>query len=173
MQMKGGNTDELYQGDGRLKMAQSLMEQHPDVTRLMSRFGRWQHYVDYRRFKHNQLIRKPGLPEFSTVDNYGMILKIFDKEYLNTNYQFDFLKKWYKLVLIMLKIQDKINLDNWRMAKLILLKEHIQLYIKNLYIQKYGDEYEYEFNSWHNSCVADIDNMNEKQLVKMYKKHIK
>ncbi len=62
MTMKGGNTDELYkQGegfDGRLAMAESLKEQHPDVTTVTRKWGRWQHHVDYSRFKRNQLKRK-------------------------------------------------------------------------------------------------------------------
>lgn len=62
MVMKGGNTDELYQDDGRLKMAQSLREQHPDVTRIVWKWGRWQHHVDYAPFKKNKLIRKPIVP---------------------------------------------------------------------------------------------------------------
>jgi hypothetical protein len=32
MMCSGGNTDELYKDNGRLLMAQSLQEQHPDVT---------------------------------------------------------------------------------------------------------------------------------------------
>lgn len=56
MTMKGGNTDELYQGDGRLKMAESLAGQHPDVVRISQKFGRAQHHVDYRPFRNNQLI---------------------------------------------------------------------------------------------------------------------
>ncbi|PYU26985.1 MAG: hypothetical protein DMG30_00505, partial [Acidobacteria bacterium] len=31
MTLKGGNTDELYAGEGRLRMAQSLREQHPEI----------------------------------------------------------------------------------------------------------------------------------------------
>lgn len=54
----GGNTDELYQGDGRLKMAESLREQHPDVTRVVWKWGRWQHSVNYRKFKLNKLVAK-------------------------------------------------------------------------------------------------------------------
>jgi hypothetical protein len=45
MRMKGGNTDELYQGDGRLLMAQSLRDQHPDVVTITRKWGRWQHQV--------------------------------------------------------------------------------------------------------------------------------
>lgn len=74
MKMKGGNTDELYQGDGRLEMARSLQQQHPDVTRIIRRWGRWQHLVDYRPFKKNKLIRKPGLRIPKGVNNYGMKL---------------------------------------------------------------------------------------------------
>ena len=75
MKAKGGNTDELYQSDGRLLMAQSLQQQHPDVVKIMRKWGRWQHQVDYRPFKHNRLIRKPGLVIPEGVNNYGMVLK--------------------------------------------------------------------------------------------------
>lgn len=74
MKMKGGNTDELYQGDGRLKMAQSLVEQHPDVTKITWKWGRWQHQVDYRPFKYNRPILKPGVVIPDEPNNYGMKL---------------------------------------------------------------------------------------------------
>jgi len=70
--MKGGNTDELYQGDGRLKMAQSLVAQHPDVTKITWKWGRWQHSVDYRPFKTNKLRLKPGVVIPQGIDNHGM-----------------------------------------------------------------------------------------------------
>jgi hypothetical protein len=60
MTMKGGNTDELYQGDGRLKMAQSLYEQHPDVVTITEKWGRPQHHVNYKIFRNNKLIKKAG-----------------------------------------------------------------------------------------------------------------
>lgn len=69
--MKGGNTEELYAGDGRLKMAQSLQEQHPDVAKISFKWGRWQHVVDYKPFKANKLrlrrdiIIPEGTNEFS------------------------------------------------------------------------------------------------------------
>lgn len=78
MTMKGGNTEELYrldgQKDGRLLMAQSLQQQHPDVTKIVRKWGRWQHSVDYRPFKNNRLIRKPGVEIPEGVNNYGMKL---------------------------------------------------------------------------------------------------
>jgi hypothetical protein len=77
MTMKGGNTEELYLGveDGRLKMAQSLQEQHPDCVEITQKWGRWQHSVNYRRFKNNKLILRPGVVIPDGVDNYDMELK--------------------------------------------------------------------------------------------------
>lgn len=74
MKCKGGNTDQLYVGDGRLKMAQSLLNQHPDVVKIKQKWGRWQHVVNYRPFKKNKLIRKPGVEIKHGSDNYGMVL---------------------------------------------------------------------------------------------------
>jgi hypothetical protein len=57
--MKGGNTDVLYRQDnafdGRYEMAKSLLMQHPDVTKITRKWGRWQHHVDYRPFRANKL----------------------------------------------------------------------------------------------------------------------
>ena len=83
LQMRGGNTDELYKGteqgdlskDGRYLMAKSLQEQHPDVCKITRKWGRWQHQVDYRPFKNNKLIRKKGVVIPEGVNNYGMVLK--------------------------------------------------------------------------------------------------
>lgn len=58
MKLKGGNTD-IYQGDGRLKMAQELQMRHPDVTKITRKWGRWQHHVDYRPFAGNRPILRP------------------------------------------------------------------------------------------------------------------
>src|SRR5688572_33095704 len=57
--VKGGNTDELYRQDatfdGRLAMARSLQLQHPDVTKVVRKWGRWQHHVDYRRSEERRV----------------------------------------------------------------------------------------------------------------------
>lgn len=77
MTMKGGNTEDLYKiKDGRLKMAQSLQEQHPDVTKITKKWGRWQHQVDYRPFKKNKLILKPGVVIPDGADEYGLSLQV-------------------------------------------------------------------------------------------------
>jgi hypothetical protein len=78
MKVKGGNTD-IYQGEGRLKMAESLAEQHPDVAKVTWKFGRWHHHVNYKPFKKNKLIRKKGLVIPEGVNNYGMTLKTLNE----------------------------------------------------------------------------------------------
>jgi hypothetical protein len=79
MTMKGGNTDELYKDDGRLQMAKSLREQHPDVVKVVKKFQRWQHHVDYRPFKKNKLIRRAAVIVPEGVNEYGMVLRPADK----------------------------------------------------------------------------------------------
>jgi hypothetical protein len=75
MKMKGGNTDELYKDNGRLDMANSLVNQHPEIVKVSWKFNRYQHHVDYSLFKKNKLILKPGIHISQCVNNYGMILQ--------------------------------------------------------------------------------------------------
>ena len=75
LSMKGGNTDELYQGDGRLDMAKSLQEQHPDVTTVTRKWGRWQHHVNYKPFKRNKLKLKEDAVIEEKPNDYGMYLE--------------------------------------------------------------------------------------------------
>jgi len=78
MSVKGGNTEALYKldnADGRLLMAQALQKLHPDVVKIVWKWSRWQHQVDYRSFKANRLIKKKGIIIPEGIDNYGMVLK--------------------------------------------------------------------------------------------------
>lgn len=75
MTMRGGNTDELYKDDGRLKMAQELCARHPDVARITWKFNRWQHQVDYRPFRKNKLIKKKDIVIPEKINNYGMVIR--------------------------------------------------------------------------------------------------
>lgn len=74
MTIKGGNT-EIYQGDGRLKMAQELQARHPDVVKIVWKWNRWQHQVDYSRFRNNRPILRPGVVIPDEPNNYGMVLR--------------------------------------------------------------------------------------------------
>ena len=73
MTVKGGNTP-IYQGDGRLKMAQELQSRWPNLVKIIRKWGRFQHQVDYRPFKKNKLIRKPGVVIPDGPNEYGMKL---------------------------------------------------------------------------------------------------
>jgi hypothetical protein len=74
MTMHGGNTSELYQGDGRLKMARELERRWPGVVKVKRRFGRPQHVVDWTKFK-TPLRRKVDLDLLPAINEYGLTLK--------------------------------------------------------------------------------------------------
>jgi hypothetical protein len=56
-------------------MAQSLQRQHPDVTRIAWKWGRWQHVVDYRPFRGNRLRLRPGVVVPRGVDDFGLVCR--------------------------------------------------------------------------------------------------
>lgn len=62
MTMKGGNSDQLYSGDGRLRMARSLERVWPGVVTTKRRFKRPQHSIKDQWSKFDtQLKLKPGI----------------------------------------------------------------------------------------------------------------
>lgn len=72
--IKGGNTQEFYEKEGTLPKSKMLEDLHPDVAKVVWKFNRWHHQVDYRPFKKNRLIKKQGLVVPDVVNNYGMKL---------------------------------------------------------------------------------------------------
>lgn len=74
MQVKGGMTDYYEKTNKRLEFAQELQRAHPDVVRVVWKFNRWHHEVDYRPFRKNKLIRKPSVETLEGINNYGMKL---------------------------------------------------------------------------------------------------
>jgi hypothetical protein len=75
MMMKGGNTDQLYAGDGRLKMAKSLERMWPGVVTVVRKFRRPQHSVKWGKFT-TPLKLRPGSAPASGIDEMGMDLKM-------------------------------------------------------------------------------------------------
>lgn len=57
----GGNTEAFYAEEGTLPKSQMLVDVHPDVSRVVWKFRRWHHYVDYTPFKDLGLKRRPDL----------------------------------------------------------------------------------------------------------------
>lgn len=79
MRIKGGMTDYYEKTNKRLEFAQELQRAHPDVVKVVWKFNRWHHEVDYRPFKKNRLIRKPGVEISEGINNYGMKLVELDE----------------------------------------------------------------------------------------------
>ena len=76
--LKGGNTDEFYAVEGTLPKSQMIEQLHPDIAKVVWRFNRWHHHVNYKVFKKNQLVKKQGIVIPKQINNYGM--KLVEKE---------------------------------------------------------------------------------------------
>ena len=78
MTMRGGNTDDLYKGDGRLKMARSLERMWPGIVQVKRRFQRPQHVINWDAFKTKPKL-KAGIDidalRDAGPDEYGMELQ--------------------------------------------------------------------------------------------------
>ena len=68
----GGCTQEFYSIEGTRPKSEMQVNLHPDVSRLVWRFGRWHHHVDYRRFRKNKLVKRADLAVDSGPNEYGM-----------------------------------------------------------------------------------------------------
>lgn len=76
----GGNTEEVYQAD-KLDYEDTTQEKtmvlynlHPDVVRIVKRYGRWHHDVNYDRYQINKLQFVDGFELPKGVNNYNMKL---------------------------------------------------------------------------------------------------
>ena len=77
MTMKGGNSDELYQGDGRLVMAKSLERVWPGVVDTKRRFGRPQHVIKKQWRGFDTPLKRRADVDWENLkpNEYGMKLK--------------------------------------------------------------------------------------------------
>ena len=77
--LKGGNTEAFYAKEGTIPKSQMQVRLHPDVSKLIWRYGRWHHHVNYNKFKReNKLIKKKDIEIQQGINNYGLKLKKFD-----------------------------------------------------------------------------------------------
>jgi hypothetical protein len=72
--VSGGCNSDFYQVEGTMPKSRMQVNLHPDVSRIAFRFGRWHHYVDYRPFKKNKLIRKSDAHVPRGTNDYGLKL---------------------------------------------------------------------------------------------------
>jgi len=77
--LKGGNTEEFYAKEGTFAKSKMQAQVHPDVSRIVNKFGRVHHYVDYRPFKKNRLILRDDIVIPEGINNYGMRLAHVDE----------------------------------------------------------------------------------------------
>jgi len=72
--MAGGNTEEFYAREGTLPKSQLLKKLHPDVTRVVWKFHRWHHQVDYTKFQNNKLLPSQNTTRETGINEFGMVL---------------------------------------------------------------------------------------------------
>ena len=89
--LPGGNTTEFYLAEGKKRdgakysdngtvaKSQMLCDVHPDVSKMVWKFQRWHHHVDYGRFKLQKLVRDSAIETATGVNNYGMTLVKVEK----------------------------------------------------------------------------------------------
>ena len=70
MKVKGGNTTSIYV-NGTKEKSEMIARLHPDVAKVVWKFHRWHHEVDYSVFKQ-ELKLKEGVVPVPGENNYGM-----------------------------------------------------------------------------------------------------
>tara|TARA_R110000751_G_scaffold115479_1_gene214863 strand:- start:32 stop:898 length:867 start_codon:yes stop_codon:yes gene_type:complete len=72
--MSGGNHQQFYDKDGTYPKSKMLEDMHPDIAKVVWKFNRWHHQVDYRSFKKNELKVRKDIQIPDEINNYGMEL---------------------------------------------------------------------------------------------------
>ncbi len=72
--LKGGNSDEFYFKEGTLEKSRMQVQVHPDVSKLVKKFGRWHHRVNYMPFQKMKLRRKKDYEAMLGKNDYGQKL---------------------------------------------------------------------------------------------------
>lgn len=73
-QIRGGNSEQFYDKEGTYNKSKMLKDMHPDVTKLVWKYGREHHYVDYSVFRKNKLSIKKDIIIEKGINEYGMKL---------------------------------------------------------------------------------------------------
>lgn len=68
----GGNTAEFYAKEGTRPKSEMQVKLHPDVSKIVFKWGRWHHHVDYRPFRKNQPALRAGVVLPDGREDYGM-----------------------------------------------------------------------------------------------------
>lgn len=99
--IKGGNTDEFYETEGTLPKSKMLEEMHPDVAKVVWKFNRWHHQVDYSGFTQELEPIINDSRKFEKIDYYDM--KIIETNETSTDDKKSFLENKYSDAIIINK----------------------------------------------------------------------
>ncbi len=82
--IKGGNTEEFYAKEGTLNKSKMLEDMHPDVAKVVWKFSRWHHEVDYSGFKQELKMKDEfkNLPK--DTNEHGQIIVRIPEEWIAT-----------------------------------------------------------------------------------------
>lgn len=72
--LSGGNTKEFYASEGTYPKSKMLYDVYPQYTKIVHKFSRIHHHVDYTPFKKNLLIRDPSVLVAEQPNEFDMIL---------------------------------------------------------------------------------------------------
>lgn len=73
--MRGGNTDEFYAVEGTKAKSEMLAALHPDCAKVIWKYKRWHHHVNYKIFLQRPILRNGFEPQ-DGIDDYGMVIKL-------------------------------------------------------------------------------------------------
>ena len=79
----GGNTALIYSKEGTLNKSVILQRMHPDCARVVMKYGREHHYVDYHVFQQQLELNdewKDKFKDLPLIDDYGTCLIAIDDE---------------------------------------------------------------------------------------------
>ena len=76
--VKGGNDKVFYSLEGTSPKSNMLVDVYPEYARLVTKYGRPHHFVDYTQFR-TRLIRKEGVSFDAAPNDYGMQLSEIEK----------------------------------------------------------------------------------------------
>ena len=94
--LPGGNTEEFYAKEGTVRKSEMLAQIHPDCSKVVWRFSRVHHYVDYSIFSGNELRFNPDLlPNGTDTNDGGMYVVKIKPDEVNNNDNKDYLEKHY------------------------------------------------------------------------------
>lgn len=112
--VKGGNTEEFYAKEGTYPKSKMLEDMHPDVAKVVWKFNRWHHQVDYSGFTQ-KLKLKEGIERVYVENDYGM--QIIKTEETNTSDNKTYLETKYKQLIQPTNKQNNITEVSIKMDK--------------------------------------------------------